>query len=96
MTHRVRSTVIDRQTGQTDSSMAEALRSSQAQEAFRGVGVGPPSYGGWRFHVMWLVCEPQQEPTVVLYPQFLGGRKKRGNSREGMCDSDYVGEEEDM
>lgn len=45
---------------------------------------------------MWLVCEPQQEPTVVLYPQFLGGRKKRGNSREGMCDSDYVGEEEDM
>lgn len=45
---------------------------------------------------MWLVCDLQQEPTVVLYPQFLGGRKKGGNSRGGMCDSVYVGEEEDM
>lgn len=72
--------------------MAEALRSSQAQEASRGA----PSYGEWRFHVMWLVCDLQQEPTVVLYPQFLGGRKKGGNSRGGMCDSVYVGEEEDM
>lgn len=32
----------------------------------------------------------------MLYPQFQGGRKKGGNSRGGMSDSEYVGKEGHM